>query len=114
LRRLIFAISALAFLPGAVSEFGTAYGTVDPNLPVTIIRTNQSIILKWFGSNAVAYQVESSTALIGWTNSSLVLTGGSAFLFVTNPIVGDREFFRVKRLPRPRSFQLLLIRAQAS
>jgi Ca2+-binding RTX toxin-like protein len=75
---------------------------IDRNLRVGITRTNQNIILNWFGSNAMAYQVESSTTLTGWTNSSLVITGRGALLFATNPIGRQvRGFFRIKRLLPP-------------
>ena len=72
----------------------------ESNLTVAITRTNQNIVLSWFGSNAISYQVESSPALITWTNSSPVLIGSNALLVVTNPFAGEaRGFYRVKRLP---------------
>src|SRR5690242_3837609 len=71
---------------------------IDPNLSQTIRRTNQNVVLRWFGSNTLRYQLESSATIAGWTNSSLVLTGSGSFLFVTNPIVArSNAFFRVKR-----------------
>jgi Ca2+-binding RTX toxin-like protein len=76
--------------------------TIDPDVVLTIRRTNQNVVLRWFGSNTAPYQVESSATLTGWTNSSLVLTGSGAFLFVTNPIIPNTNaFFRVKRLLPP-------------
>jgi Ca2+-binding RTX toxin-like protein len=90
---LIIAFSGLSAL---------AQGTIDPSLNLTIRRTNQSVVLRWFGSNTVPYQVESTTNLAGWANSSLVVTGSGAFLLVTNPLVANSNaFFRVKRLPPP-------------
>jgi hypothetical protein len=72
----------------------------DSNLTVAITRTNQDIVLSWFGSNAISYQVESSPALTTWTNASPVFIGSNALLVVTNPIAGQaRGFYRVKRLP---------------
>ena len=72
---------------------------IDRNLRVGIARTNQTIILTWFGSNAVPYQVESSTTLLDWVDSSLVITGRGAWLFTTNPMGRlNRNFYRVKRL----------------
>jgi Ca2+-binding RTX toxin-like protein len=70
----------------------------DPNLRVAVTRANQNVVLSWMGSNGAAYQVKSSTTLIGWTNSSLVITGKGAMLSITNPIAGqDRGFYRVER-----------------
>jgi len=90
--------TALLVFPAAIPRASLAQGT-DPNLRVAITRTNQNIILNWFGSNVVAYQVESSTTLTAWTNSSLVVTGSGTSLFVTNPIAGQSHgFYRVKRL----------------
>jgi len=75
---------------------------VDRNLRVGITRSYQSVILNWFGSNTVAYQVESSTNLTAWANSSLVITGKGGLLFATNSTVWpSRSFFRVKRLLPP-------------
>jgi Ca2+-binding RTX toxin-like protein len=92
-------VAALLTLPGSFHLKCAAQGATDPNLRLTIRRTNQNVVLSWFASNAVPYQVESSTTLIAWTNSSLVLTGSGAFLSVSNPTVPDRNaFFRVKRL----------------
>jgi Ca2+-binding RTX toxin-like protein len=69
---------------------------------VTILRTNQDVILNWFGSNGVAYQVESTSALRTWTNASSVITGKGAWLFATNTTAEQsRRFFRVKRLLPP-------------
>jgi Ca2+-binding RTX toxin-like protein len=92
-------ITAVFCFSGAMGELSTAHGAVDTNLIVTITRTNQNIVLRWFGSNATSYQVESSSTLTAWTNASLVITGGGSFLFATNPIAGQSHgFFRVKRL----------------
>src|SRR5262245_17638969 len=70
---------------------------IDTNLSLTIRRTNQNVVLRWFASNTVPYQVESTTTFAAWTNASLVLTGSGSFLSVTNPIVPNaKAFFRVK------------------
>ena len=91
-----------AFVVALSGLSAAAQGGIDPGLSVTIRRTNQNIVLRWFASNAEPYQVESSATLAGWTNSSLVVTGSGAFLFVTNPIVANTNaFFRVKRLLPP-------------
>lgn len=75
---------------------------VDPDLRVGIRRANQDIILGWFASNAVAYQVESSTTLSNWADASLVLTGRGALLFTTNPMGRlNRNFYRVQRILPP-------------
>jgi Ca2+-binding RTX toxin-like protein len=100
--RLAITIAALLSFSGTIRELSVVRGATDTNLSVTITGTNQNIVLSWFGSNAIAYQVESSPTLTTWTNSSSVLTGGGAFLFVTNPIAGPSQaFFRVKRLLPP-------------
>lgn len=83
--RLAIAVAALLSCSGAIRELSVVHAATDPNLRVTIIRTNQDVVLSWPGSNAVTYQVESSSNLAAWTNSSSVLAGNGAFLFVTNP-----------------------------
>jgi len=95
-RLVIF--SALFVLLPTIPRLSKAQ-TIDPNLGLTLTRTNQNVLLNWFGSNTVAYQVESSATLTAWTNSGSVLTGKGAILSVTNSIPGqNRAFFRVKRL----------------
>jgi Ca2+-binding RTX toxin-like protein len=96
--RLVRAAILTALLASALPRLAVSQA-LDPGLRVTIIHTNQNLVLNWFGSNAVAYQVESSAALTAWTNSGPVLTGGGAFLFVTNSMAGpSQRFYRVKRL----------------
>ena len=81
-----------------------AVAQTDPNLDVTIRRTNQSVVLRWFGSNTVRYQVEASTNFAAWTNSSTILTGSSAPLSISYPITAKTNtFFRVKRFFPPQS-----------
>ena len=91
-----FAVTVIflaSFSPWSVAQ------VTDTNLRLTLTRANQDVVLGWFGSNAVSYQVEASASLPAWTNLSSVLTGSSAFLFVTNPLAGvPQRFFRVKRL----------------
>jgi Ca2+-binding RTX toxin-like protein len=71
---------------------------VDPDLRLGIARTNQSVVLNWFGSNSVLYQLESSSSLTSWVNSGSVIMGQGG-LFVTNITGGStNSFFRVKRL----------------
>ena len=95
-------VAALLSVSGLFPRFLSAQGTIDPNLRLTIRRTNQNVVLRWFGSNAVPYQAESSATLGPWSNSSLVLTGSGAFISLTNTIIGTtNSFFRVKRLPPP-------------
>ncbi|MBL9169126.1 MAG: hypothetical protein JNN07_15405 [Verrucomicrobiales bacterium] len=75
---------------------------IDPDLRVGITRANRDIVLNWFASNGVPYQVQSSTVLSNWVDSSLVLTGRGSLFFVTNPIGRlNRNFYRVNRLPTP-------------
>jgi Ca2+-binding RTX toxin-like protein len=83
----------------AIARTGLAANTVDSNLLVAILRTNQSAVLRFFASNSVGYQVESSSNLNVWFNSSPVIPGTGATLFFTNSTAGqDFNFFRVKRL----------------
>jgi Ca2+-binding RTX toxin-like protein len=102
MRRFVIVTVLFAFL-AAVPRVSTAQGT-DPNLRLGITRAFQSVILNWFGSNAVAYQVESSTNLTAWASSSLVVTGKGGLLFSTNSATWPgRNFFRVKRLLPPQA-----------
>jgi len=92
-------LAASCVVLAALCRLAAAQG-IDPALRVGITRTNQSVILKWFGSNAVPYQVESSTNLTTWTNASSIVTGSGSEVFATNPVAGQSPgFFRVKRLP---------------
>jgi Ca2+-binding RTX toxin-like protein len=101
-KKKIFNFCLVAALLSPLGPFHHAFAATDPNLSLTITRTNQNVVLRWFGSNTAPYQVESSTTFAAWTNSSLVLTGSGAFLFVTNPIIAkSNAFFRVKRLLPP-------------
>ena len=94
----------LAIITAVISFFSalcpqTAPGATDPNLSVTIRRTNQNVVLQWFGSNAIPYQVESTSNLTAWANSSLVVTGAGGVLSFTNSIIGrPYAFYRLKRL----------------
>jgi Ca2+-binding RTX toxin-like protein len=77
----------------------TTLGATDPSLSVTITRTNQNLVLSWFGATAVPYQVETSPALAAWTASGPVMTGGGAVLSFANSIAGPGPgFYRVRRL----------------
>jgi Ca2+-binding RTX toxin-like protein len=101
-RTLLRAGLAVVALIGALLLAQTGWGATDPALTVTLSRTNQNVLLSWFGSNAATYQVEASAALTAWTNVSSVVTGQGALLLLTNPIAGQsRSFFRVKRLFPP-------------
>jgi Ca2+-binding RTX toxin-like protein len=92
-----FALAAVALSFALVIQQAPAAVVLDPALNVTIRRTNQNVLLSWFGSNAVSYQVESSSNFM-WTNSSSVITGAGGFLFVTNSINAQgRAFYQVKR-----------------
>src|ERR1051325_5183953 len=101
-RSYFYLVAVLLSLAGLFVYVGPALGATDPNLSLSIRRTNQNVVLSWFASNTLPYQVESSTTFAVWTNSSLVLTGNGSFLFVTNPMIGQSNaFFRVKRIPHP-------------
>jgi Ca2+-binding RTX toxin-like protein len=86
-----------------VSSPGWSRGQdVDRDLRVGISRVNRDIVLNWFASNGIPYQVESSTTLSNWVNSSLVFTGRGSLFFLTNPIGRlNRNFYRVNRLLPP-------------
>jgi Ca2+-binding RTX toxin-like protein len=88
---------ALLFLCAGIRHAWAAV-ELDPALNITIKRTNQSVLLSWFGSNGMPYQVESSSDF-AWTNSSSVITGAGGLLFFTNPInPQSRAFYRVGKL----------------
>jgi len=90
---------ALTGCAGLISPLSTVAVT-DPNLILNLTRTNQNIVLSWFGSNTTAYQVEVSTNLTAWSNLMPILPGGGAMLNFTNPTPGQgREYFRVRRIP---------------
>ena len=96
-KTLNYVIAAAIFSLADVLNPSHAADAVDPNLKVTISRINQNVVLSWPGSNAVTYQVESSTNFV-WANASLVLTGASGPLRFTNPVNASRRFFyRVKK-----------------
>jgi len=80
----------------------TARAAIDPTLNLSATRTNQNIILGWFGANAVPYQLEACSDLITWANLGPVITGSNTFNSVTNSIAGQsRRFFRdFKAVPR--------------
>ena len=100
LRKVVFACAWLICL--AAIRPPAAVAAVDPNLNLTIGITNQSVVLGWFASNAVSYQVESATNLTAWSNAGAVLIGSGSFRFVTNPIAGQGlGFYRVRRLLPP-------------
>lgn len=89
----------LLALVAATTGLAGAQG-IDPQLQIGIRRTNQNVVLDWWASNAVAYQVESSLTLTQWNNSGSVVTGRGGLLFVTNAMGRTtHNFYRVKRLP---------------
>jgi Ca2+-binding RTX toxin-like protein len=100
MKSIALSVAALLGCSGAIREFSTAHAATDTNLQVAITRLNQSAVLSWFGSNAMAYQVEASTNLTAWSNSGPALAGNNTLLFATNPSAGlSQEFFRVRRMP---------------
>src|SRR6266511_3879546 len=97
--RLAIVVAALLSFSGAIRELSVVRGAIDPTLSLSMTRTNQSIVLGWFGVNAVPYQLESSSNLITWADSGAVITGSNAFQFVTNSITGQGpRFYRITRL----------------
>ncbi len=92
-------VAALVNFSGAIHQASAAQPTTDPTLNFTLRTTNHSIVLGWFGVNAVPYQVQSSSDLTAWNNSGPEITGSGAPIFVTNSIAGkSKSFFRISRL----------------
>ncbi|HKX62851.1 MAG TPA: hypothetical protein VJS65_13420, partial [Verrucomicrobiae bacterium] len=60
---------------------------------------DQNVVVSWFGSNAVPYQVEVSIDLASWGNLGPVITGSGSPMFATNIVSRQtRGLFRVRRL----------------
>ncbi len=99
----------LSFLVSS-QRAANAADAIDSNLRVTITPINETVVVSWFASNSVRYQVESSSTLVGWSNAGPVLTGSGAFLSATFPVAaGSNVFFRVKQMTEviSASFELL-------
>ena len=79
-----FLFFATMFASFAAAPCGSGAQGIDPNLRLGIRRTNQNVVLNWFGSNTVSYQLESGSSLTSWVNSGSVITGKGGLLFVTN------------------------------
>src|ERR1044071_6987841 len=89
----------LVSLFAVMADLPSAYSALDPNLAVSITRTNQNVVLRWFGSNGVPYQVEYSSDLNAWFYSGLVVTGSDTFISAMNSTVGlNQGFFRIMRV----------------
>lgn len=69
MKTIAFPAVVLLCLLAAIGEFSTGHAATDTNLNLTITRLNQSAVLSWFGSNAMAYQVEVSSNLTVWSNA---------------------------------------------
>ncbi len=66
---------------------------------LTITRTNQDMVLSWFGDDGVAYQLESSPDLRTWTNLGAAMAGTGNYINVMQPMgAQSRAFFRLKLL----------------
>jgi Ca2+-binding RTX toxin-like protein len=90
---------SLTISPIAVSVRSGAQGT-DPDLKVGITQVGPGVVIQWFGSNAVPYQVESSADLESWSNYGPSAVGTGSTMFATNTFGRQAtSFFRVKRLP---------------
>ena len=104
--RLIAAVTVL-FLATTIRPGSAASLSTDTSLSLAIRKTNQSVVLSWFGVNAVSYQVASSSNLIAWTNVGAVITGRGALLSFTNSVVGrSRACYRVGRVVPPNNTAL--------
>src|SRR6186713_1944634 len=86
MKSIVSSVVALLCFLGAIGELSVGHAAIDTNLNVTLTRQNQNAVLSWFGSNAMAYQVEASSNLTVWSNFGPALPGNSATLFATNPI----------------------------
>jgi Ca2+-binding RTX toxin-like protein len=92
-RIIVFSLLAFCSFDSGV------HAATDPNLSVTIARTNQDVVVRWFGSNAAPYQLQLATNLNQWSDSGGVLFGANAFITVTNAFTGStNRFFRVRKL----------------
>jgi Ca2+-binding RTX toxin-like protein len=97
-KRIIAAAVIMCFA-GTIQAASPASLATDPSLKLEIRKANDSVVLSWFGANAVPYQMESSSNLIDWTISSPVINGNGAPIFLTNSAAGlSRIFFRVGRV----------------
>jgi Ca2+-binding RTX toxin-like protein len=93
-RRLLWVLAVATFLPS-----GTALCAMDPTLSVSVVRTNQGVIVSWGSVNSVPYQVEASSDLNSWTSVGPMMTGNGSTLLLTNSIITQsNSFFRVARL----------------
>lgn len=88
-----------SFFGKVVPEFCSAAQDTDPLLTLSS-RTDQSVVVSWFGDDGVPYQLEASSDLTVWTDASPVITGTGNFINVTHPVAGQfRVFFRFKHPP---------------
>ena len=101
MRFIAFSVAALLGFSVAVVAPGGAHAATDPNLQVSIAPVGQSAVLGWFGSNAMAYQVEVSSNLTTWNEVGPILPGNNAMLAATRPIPGPGQaFFRSRGYSR--------------
>src|SRR6478736_833004 len=99
MKSIVSSVVALLCFLGAICALSIGHAAIDTNLNVTLTRQNQNAVLSWFGSNAVAYQVEASSNLTVWSNFGPALPGNNVILFSTNPIaLQSQRFFRVLRM----------------
>jgi uncharacterized repeat protein (TIGR03803 family) len=93
-------------LYGTTSGGGTGGGTLfsisfQPQL--TIVRSGPEFVLSWptnvagFDYTGFTLQCSTSVGSSDWTNCTSPVTGSGAYLFVTNPISANAQFFRLKR-----------------
>src|SRR5687767_4188327 len=75
-----------------------AQGAVDPSLNLALTRSGKNVVVSWFATSAVQYQLESTSNLTMWATASPILTASNAFVSVTNAVGQGRAFFRVKRV----------------
>jgi Ca2+-binding RTX toxin-like protein len=96
--RLILAATSMCFA-AAMHPASAASLSIDSSLSLTITKVNQSVLVTWFGVNAVPYQLESSSDLTTWTKLGPVMTGNGAPLVFIDPVAGQsRRFYRVGRV----------------
>ncbi|HYG24884.1 MAG TPA: calcium-binding protein [Verrucomicrobiae bacterium] len=105
MKPLTLAPAALCVCLSVVLQVHHLSAAIDPALQVGITQTDQNVVLRWFGSHNVSYQVEASSTLPAWTNAGPGMPGADNFLFFTNSIADETaRYFRVKRIPGTATF----------
>lgn len=94
--RILLPLTQLAML---LSFFGSksAPGTPVPSL--AIARGSQGVVLSWFASSEVLYQLQASTDLGQWGNIGSQINGNGSTVAFQFPTLGQGRFFFRLKLP---------------